>query len=305
MNQLMQIKHDKDVLNDDDLYEPNTPKKRKMVSYEKNQDMPGPDLNPMSPNWDEIDGKWNEELFRLFIANCQENGDSDEIRTDEDEYNIHEMFIDRLQRLRNLINRSQPGDDELQEEYAGRLKLKKEADLKRQRHHSRRGEVSGNLSFIKLGADQDQLFDVRLAITLDHFPDDFEDPVTDETAIWMNSHMVMEALGAGGISSDESDTDDSGRTVYQTKNMEWRAKDILRKLKDIDSDRNTTNAYGNTRAGNPPRVRKRRNRLETSRNAIPGLPLNFYDSNWYAGLTPGQKRELAAKEEKELLFNEV
>lgn len=303
MNELMQIKHDKDVLKDNDLYEPNTPKKRKMASYEKNQNMPGPDLEPMLPNWDEIDGKWNEELFRLFIENCEESGDGDEIRTDEDQYNIHEMFIDRLQRLKNLIKQSQPKDNELQEVYAARLKLKKEADLKRQRHHSRRGEVSGNQGFTRLGADQDQLFDVRLAITLGHLPESPEELETDENEIWKNSHMVLEALGGGGISSDESDVDDSGRTVYRTKNMEWRAKEILRKLTDIDADRNTTNAYGNTRAGNPPRVRKRRDRIETSRKAIPGLPLNFYDSNWYAGLTPGQKRELAAKEEKPLLFN--
>jgi hypothetical protein len=142
MNELMQIKHDKDVLDNDNLYEPNTPIKRKMASYERNQDMPGPDLHPMSPNWDELYGKWNEKLFKLFIANCMENGDGDEIRTDEDEYNIHEMFMDRLQRLRNLIKRSQPKDNELQEAHAARLKLKKEGDLKRQRHHSRRGEVS-------------------------------------------------------------------------------------------------------------------------------------------------------------------
>ena len=97
----------------------------------------------------------------------------------------------------------------------------------------------------------------------------------DETAIWKNTHMMLDALGAGGISSDESDTDDSGRPVYRTKNMEWRAKEVLKKLTDIDSDRNTTNAYGNTRAGNPPQLRKRHDRLETSRSAIPGLPLNY------------------------------
>ena len=76
----------------------------------------------------------------------------------------------------------------------------------------------------------------------------------DETAIWKNIHMMLDALGAGGISSDKSDTDDSGRLVYRTKNMEWRAKEVLKKLTDIDSDWNTTNAYGNTRAGNPPRL---------------------------------------------------
>ena len=114
--------------------------------------------------------------------------------------------------------------------------------------------------------------------------------------------MMLDALGAGGISSDESNIDDSGHVVYQTKTMEWHARDILRKLTDIDSDCNMTNAYGNTRAGNPPRFRKRRDWLATLRKAIPGLPINFYDSNWYAGLTLGQKRELAAKKERPLLF---
>jgi hypothetical protein len=144
MNELMQIKHDKDILKDDDLYEPNTPKKCKMTSYENNKGMPGPDLQPMSPNWDELDGRWNEELFRLFIEHCDENGDGDRIASDEDQYNIHEMFMERLQRLRNLIKQHQPKDNELQEVHAARLKLRKEGDLKRQRHHSRRGEVSNN-----------------------------------------------------------------------------------------------------------------------------------------------------------------
>ena len=144
MNEVMQIKHDKDVLDNDDLYEPNTPKKRKMVSYEKNQDMPGPDLQPMSPNWDELYGKWNEKLFMLFMAYWEENREGDGLRTDEDQYNIHEMFMDRLQQLKNLIKRCQPRDSELQAVYKACLKLRKEGNLKHQRHHSRHAEVSRN-----------------------------------------------------------------------------------------------------------------------------------------------------------------
>jgi hypothetical protein len=117
--------------------------------------------------------------------------------------------------------------------------------------------------------------------------------------------MVLDALGAGGMSSDESDTDDLGHPVYRAKSMTWRNKEILRKLMEVDRNRNTTNAYGNTRAGNPPRVRKRREGRETSRKAIPGLPLNFYNPQWYASLTPGQKRELGAKEQKPLFFEQA
>ena len=141
MNDLMKIKHDKDVLNNE-LYEPNTPKKRKMVSYEKNQSLPGPDLKPMSPNWDELDGKWNDELFKLFIAHCNEDGDGDKVETDEDQYNIHEMFMDRIQRLKSLISRCRPKDDEHQEAVTERLNSRHKQDLQCQRHHTRRREVS-------------------------------------------------------------------------------------------------------------------------------------------------------------------
>ena len=94
-------------------------------------------------------------VVQTFIVNCEENDDSNAIRTDEDQYNIHEMFMDRLQCLRNLIKQSRPMDDELQEDCVAHLNLKKAAELKRQRHHSRCGEVSGNQDFTRLGADQD------------------------------------------------------------------------------------------------------------------------------------------------------
>jgi hypothetical protein len=133
-------------------------------------------------------------------------------------------------------------------------------------------------------------------------PDDQEEFETEETILWRNNYMILDCLGAGGMSSDESDVDELGHSVYRAKNMIWRDQSILRKLTDIDSHRNITNAYGNTRAGNPPRRRLHRGGQETSRKAIPGLPINFYDGNWYASLTPGQKRELDAKEEKALSF---
>ena len=112
--------------------------------------------------------------------------------------------------------------------------------------------------------------------------------------------MVLDILGAGGMSSDKSDVDDSG---YRAKTMAWRDKKILQKLTNIDSDCNIMNAYGNTRAGNAPWVQKRCGGRETTRKAIPGLPLNFYDPGWYASLTPGQKREIAAKKERPVLSN--
>ena len=98
----------------------------------------------MSPNWDKLYGKWNEELFKLFIGYCEENGECNQIRTDEDQYNIHEMFKDHLQCLKNLTKQCQPKDNEHQEVYAACLRLRKEGELKCQRHHTWHGEVSRN-----------------------------------------------------------------------------------------------------------------------------------------------------------------
>jgi hypothetical protein len=142
MNEAMSIKQDNDILGD--LYTLNTSKKRQMMSYENNQNNLGPNLNPMLPNWDELDGKWNDQLFRLFVVRCRDDGDGDKVTTDENEYEIHEMFMDRLQRLRNLIKRNGPKDNESTVAAEERLKVRKKQELKRQRHHSRRGEVSGN-----------------------------------------------------------------------------------------------------------------------------------------------------------------
>lgn len=126
--------------------------------------------------------------------------------------------------------------------------------------------------------------------------------MTEEEGVWINNHTLLDTLGPGGMSSDDSDVDDAGNRTFRVKIMEWRNRDIVRKMVEIDKDRNTTNAYGNTKAGNPPRLRKRReDGRKTSRKAPPHLPINFYNAQWYASLKPGQKRELAAGPEVVLL----
>ena len=92
MNQAMLIKQDKDVLGD--FYMFNTSKKHQMMSYKNNQNNVGPNLNPMLPNLDDLGGKWNDQLFKLFVVMCRDSGNADKLTTDEDEYEIHEMFMD-------------------------------------------------------------------------------------------------------------------------------------------------------------------------------------------------------------------
>ena len=136
---------------------------------------------------------------------------------------------------------------------------------------------------------------------LGHIPDD-KKQVTEEESEWMNIHTLLDTLGPEGMSSDDSNVNDAGNRTFHVKIMEWQNLDMVWKMVEIDKDWNTTNAYGNTRAGNAPRLRKRwEDGRKTSRKAPPHLPINFYNAQWYASLKPGQKKELAAGPEVVIL----
>jgi hypothetical protein len=105
---------------------------------------------------------------------------------------------------------------------------------------------------------------------------------------------MIDQLAAAGMSSDESEDDEMGRTTFIVRKQNWRSKDVTRLLRFVDRDHNKTNAYGNRKAGNPARTRIIRARgSESEREAVPGLPINFYDRTWYAGLTNRERKELA------------
>jgi hypothetical protein len=122
---------------------------------------------------------------------------------------------------------------------------------------------------------------------------------TDEA--WNTLHTVVDTLTAGGMSSDESETDEYGRTIFVVKKLSWRDREINHMMRRVDQDHNRTNGMGNRRAGNPPRIRViRRGARDSMREAVPGLPHNFYNPTWYAGLTNREQRELDAQPAIEL-----
>jgi hypothetical protein len=75
---------------------------------------------------------------------------------------------------------------------------------------------------------------------------------------------MIEELGPAGMSSDESEVDETlKKTTYRIKRRLWRAKICQDRLIMIDSDRNITNAVGGTRPGKQPRKRIRRAHTST------------------------------------------
>ena len=118
---------------------------------------------------------------------------------------------------------------------------------------------------------------------------------------WDALNTVVDHLGAAGMSSDESEDDEMGRRVYVVNKLVWRDRRVTTSLRLVDGDHNKTNGFGNRKAGNPARTRVIRARArESVREAPPGLPVNFYDSTWYAGLTNREKNELMALPEFQL-----
>jgi hypothetical protein len=118
---------------------------------------------------------------------------------------------------------------------------------------------------------------------------------------WDTLGDAVDRLGQEGMSSDESEDDEMNRRIYIINKPIWRARQVTSSLRLVDGDHNTTNGFGNRKAGNPARTRVVRNRArESTRDAPPGLPINFYDPIWYSGLTNGEKNELMALPEFQL-----
>ena len=117
---------------------------------------------------------------------------------------------------------------------------------------------------------------------------------------WSFLHRLMTTLGRDGMSSDETEVEDQHgyRRPYKkcrVKRRAWRSKQLEPYMKMVDRECNRKNVYGNDRPGNRPHVRVRPARkVSQRRNIPPYLPRNFYDDDWYDGLTAMQKRELAA-----------
>ena len=141
MNQLMRIKCDKDILENRDIFKPKLMLNVLMAAYEKGQIEVGLTLKPMLPNWANIEGKWNERLFQLFVNYCKANGHEVRVATEDLECDVQVLFIDRLTRLRDLIRKNRAKKGETEDEIKERLRLKTKKNLQRQRCHTRQAEV--------------------------------------------------------------------------------------------------------------------------------------------------------------------
>lgn len=107
------------------------------------------------------------------------------------------------------------------------------------------------------------------------------------------------------MSMDESDHHSHSRTSdrkYVIVRPEWRAppvSDFLHVMDNVGVShrfQHTNSRKGRATPGNWPRLRiSARHRVDQSREPVPGLPKNFYDQRWLAGISEETRRSLEMK----------
>src|ERR1700722_7543818 len=123
-----------------------------------------------------------------------------------------------------------------------------------------------------------------------------DDIATDDVPVYEWLQDVVTRLGNDGMSSDESDVDEWGRTVYAVKQLPWR-RNIDKELDIIDSLR--TQELGIfTMRGSKGEERKRDiNNPVSTRNPVLGLPKALYNEDWVRRQPHGGRKLRIATEE--------
>lgn len=116
---------------------------------------------------------------------------------------------------------------------------------------------------------------------------------------WTFLANTITSLGLGGMSED-----DSGDEISRNHNRErrfvvrildWRSERLEPYLDHLDRAKQPINAFGKLTPGNVPRQRVRQVGGKILRvQAVPGLPRNFYDDMWVAGLSGADRSALRA-----------
>ena len=116
---------------------------------------------------------------------------------------------------------------------------------------------------------------------------------------WQWLLKVVDTLGVDGASSEESDCEESIRTIYRTKKMPWRRRDLSDVLSIVDDERLIDKTIYHSQGSKPvPRQRERNRGPESRRPPPSNLPLAFYDDAWFNSLDEASKREVDPNEEE-------
>lgn len=116
---------------------------------------------------------------------------------------------------------------------------------------------------------------------------------------WTFLANMIASLGLGGMSEDDSGDENSRNRnrerTFVVRILDWRSDRLEPYLDHIDYAKQPINAFGRLTPGNVPRKRVRQVGGKILRlQAVSGLPRNFYDDMWMAGLSAADRSALRA-----------
>ncbi|KAK0430312.1 hypothetical protein EV421DRAFT_1913074 [Armillaria borealis] len=189
MNELMGIVRDLQVIN---------------IEHATHEEVESFDFS-MRVYWSNLKVGWNNELEEKFIQAFRVKY-PDIINSAAKETVVHDMYFDRLTRLKKALILFGQREGEQEEEHEARILQQLNAKLYRQHPNTRRATTyEDRLEICKANSKLD-----------DGLPD----------VAWLSIQGIVTALKAGGMSSDESDTDGDGNKVFHVKRLEWRSSEI-------------------------------------------------------------------------------
>ncbi|PBK90445.1 hypothetical protein ARMGADRAFT_1082712 [Armillaria gallica] len=238
---------------------------------------PTPLANPMRPDWDSLTSHWNLDLAEAFYVQfCKDTENPAKYEFSKNDILV--TFENKLKYLCGYVNKAAPLRNKTSAQalecFNASLKHCHNISRPTQRHLMLRDvllEIAGNNMDLGGGS-----IDTR----------------------WKSVYTMLNLLGREGISSDKSDREGGPCMV---KRRTWHSSELTQLLDIIDKLYDWKNAYGNARPGNRPHERMRHRRATASKRApIRGLPIDFYNCEWYQLLMDVEKRLLCPQDERQL-----
>jgi hypothetical protein len=115
---------------------------------------------------------------------------------------------------------------------------------------------------------------------------------------WEWVRDVIDRLGYDGMSSEDSDREQETSDIktYRVRRVPWR-RDLTNIVELLERERRVDKSVFEPQGSQPvPRTRDPQAPAST-RIPVHGLPLAFYDRQWYDSLTREQREELEVSEE--------
>ncbi|KIK10513.1 hypothetical protein PISMIDRAFT_124310, partial [Pisolithus microcarpus 441] len=111
----------------------------------------------------------------------------------------------------------------------------------------------------------------------------------------------VKGLGSQGMSSDESEDENTRTISYPRVYPAWRSGQLaalLWKVDDVAATNVSVQIGKRKKSGTQLRVRPHSDKVNAEAAAPPGLPRNCYDAAWLEKLSQRQRRELRVQDEE-------